>query len=265
MTVKPILHPIITLTTDWGIKDPHLAALRGDLLTHCSQARIVDISHSVNKFDVQQGAYIFKNACSHFPENTIHMVCVRSQLQLESEPVVFQHQGQFFIGVNDGFFPLVFEKLDVQAVVPPPSGEKFTSMDTGSMVRAAAYLISGKEIGKLGKACPSFETRTVLRPVTEENLIKGSVIYIDEFENAVTNISQNLFERIGQGRRFEIYVRGGEYHIKNIKEKYSEGEPGLLMAIFNSNRMLEISISQGSAAALLGLGFGDIIRIEFRK
>jgi S-adenosylmethionine hydrolase len=168
------------------------------------------------------------------------------------------------VGLNDGFFSLVFEDPPANAVVPAASGEAYPAFDTQAIARAAAALASGQALGKLGKPCAAYETRTHLRPVIEENLIKGSVIYIDNFENAVTNISRTLFDRIRKGRRYEIYVRGGEYHIDALRERYHQEARSNMVALFNAAGMLEVGISQGNAASLIGLGFGDTIRVEFR-
>jgi len=255
---------IITLTSDWGLKDFYVAAFKGRLLSQCPGAQLIDICHSVGKFDIQQGSFIFKNAFRYFPPGTVHVVCIKPQSDGDIEPVAFALDGHYFVGLNDGFFSLVFDELPSGAVTPGPSGEAYPSFDIQAIARTAGALASGQKLGKLGKPCPAFETRSHLRPVIEENLIKGSVIYIDEFENAVTNISRNLFDRIRKGRRYEIFVRGGEYHLDTIRERYHQEPRSNMVALFNSAEMLEVGISQGNAASLIGLGFGDIIRVEFR-
>ncbi len=255
--------PVITLTSDWGLKDFYAAAFKGNLLVQCPGAQLVDICHEVAKFDVQQGAFIFRNAYRHFPEGTVHTVCIKPQSDTDIEPVAFTREGHHFVGLNDGFFSLVFDQPPDEAVIPKASGEAFPSFDVKAIASAAAGLASGLPLQKIGRLCTHFESKSHLRPVIEENLIKGSVIYIDQFENAVTNISHSLFERIRGGRKFEIYVRGGEYHISTIKNRYHEESRSNMVALFNSAGMLEVGISQGNAASLLGLAFGDIIRVEF--
>ena len=256
--------PIITLTSDWGLKDFYAAAFKGSLLSKCPEAQLVDICHGVSKFDVQQGSFIFKNAYRHFPKGTVHAICIKPQSDHDIEPLAFALEGHYFVGLNDGFFSLVFDEMPEYAYIPAPSGEPFPSFDVKAIAWAAAGLASGKPIEKIGRRCQAYETKSHLHPVIEENLIKGSVIYIDEFENAVTNISRPLFDRIRQGRCYEIYVRGGEYHIDTIRERYHQEARSNMVALFNSANMLEVGISQGNAASLIGLGFGDTIRVEFR-
>lgn len=255
---------VITLITDWGTKDSYVAALKGSLLQECTQATIVDVSHSVNKFNILQGAIILKNCYSQFPPGTVHLVAMKSQDESEALPIAIKHQGQYFVGLNDGFFSLAFDDMPSEIIFLEASGATSSSFDIQAIIKGAGFLANGGNFANLGAKAESFVTKTQLQPVTESNLLKGTVIYVDDFENAITNISKELFEKMCNGRRFEIFVRGGEYYIEDISEKYGSKKRGDLIALFNSSGLLEISLNQGNAAGLLGLDYGDIIRIEFK-
>ncbi len=101
----------------------------------------------------------------------------------------------------------------------------------------------------------------LLKPVADPDVLKGHVIYIDQYENLVTNISEKLFNETRQNRKFTIVFRS--YEIKKISESYTDVAPGEILALFGSNGNLEIAMNQGNAAGLLGLDYKDMIRIEF--
>jgi S-adenosylmethionine hydrolase len=129
--------------------------------------------------------------------------------------------------------------------------------------RIACGLSGGTPLSKLGSAVQSYNMQTPLRATIEDHRIIGSVIYIDSYRNAITNISLELFKRIGNGRAFKIYIQSKHYVVDRINTRYNETEPGDLLAIFNSSDLLEIAIRNGNAAGLLKLTTNSTIRVEF--
>lgn len=256
--------PVITLTTDWGIRDFYVGALKGAILSVSESILIVDISHLVQPFDLLNGAFIFRNAYSKFPDGTVHIIGLVSQAENDAGMIAIKHKGQYFIGMNDGFFSLVFDEIPEEIIAIKSSSEKYAAFDQNTVVKAATFLASGGNLKELGKRVENFVQKTHLRPVIEDNIIKGTVIYIDEFQNVITNITRELFERVRKGKQFEIYARKHEYNINVLNEKYNDVSRGQLLALFNNAGYLEIAINQGNAAGLLGLNYGDIIRIDFK-
>jgi len=255
---------IVTLTTDWGVRDFYVGALKAAVLNASENCIVIDISHFVKPFDLLSGAFIFRNAYQNFPNGTIHIIGVSSQAQNDAGLIAVRHKGQYFIGMNDGFFSLVFDEAPEEIISMEPSSHKHTAFDQAAVVFAVAHLADKGKINNLGIPLENFIQKTHLRPAIEDKLIKGTVIYIDEFENVVTNITRNLFDRVGQGKKFEINARRNQYIINSLSEKYSDVERGQLLALFNSAGYLEIALNQGNAAGLLGMNFGDIVRIDFK-
>ncbi|MEO5569284.1 MAG: SAM-dependent chlorinase/fluorinase [Bacteroidia bacterium] len=255
---------IVTLTTDWGIKDFYVGALKAAILNAYESTAIIDISHFVLPFDLLSGAFIFRNAYQKFPNGTVHIIGIVAQAESDAGMIAVRNKGQYFIGMNDGFFSLVFDDIPEEIISIEPSSERHTGFDQVAAVSAIAHLAQGKEFKRLGKPLENYVQKTHLRPVIEDKIIKGTVIYIDSYENVVTNITQKLFERIGSGKKFEINARRNEYIISKLSEKYSDAERGQLLALFNSAGYLEIALNQGNAAGLLGMNYGDIIRIDFK-
>jgi hypothetical protein len=106
------------------------------------------------------------------------------------------------------------------------------------------------------------EEKVNLQPVIEKNVIKGSVIYIDSFQNVITNISKDLFSTIQKGRDFILYFRKNE-SISQLSWHYNEVPEGEKLCLFGISNYLEIAINKGNASGLLGLHLGDIVRVEF--
>jgi S-adenosylmethionine hydrolase len=256
--------PVVTLTTDWGIKDFYAGAFKGALLSEVENIVIVDISHQVHPFDVLNGAFIFRNAYRKFPNGTIHVIGLVAQVSNGQGLLVIRNEGQYFIGMNDGFFSLVFDEMPGDIISIDPSDEKHTAFDQAAVIKATVHLLKEGSFNDLGKPVKSFVQKTHLRPVIEESIIKGTVIYIDAFENVITNITEELFEKTGKGRKFEINARRNEYIITALSEKYNDVERGQLLALFNSAGYLELALNQGNAAGLLGMKYGDIVRIDFK-
>lgn len=257
--------PIVTLTTDWGVRDFYAGAFKGELLRTAENITVVDISHLVQSFDLVNGAFIFRNAYAKFPNGTVHVIGLVSQAEKEAGLIAIRYKGYYFIGMNDGFFSLVFDELPEDIVVIEPSKQKHTAFDQVAVVNAAAFLATGRNFSDLGKKATNFIQKTHFRPVIEDNIIKGTVIYIDAFENVITNITKSLFERVGKGKQFEIIARRGEYTISVLSERYSDVPRGQVLAQFNTAGYLEIAINQANAAGLLGMNYGDIVRIDFKR
>jgi S-adenosylmethionine hydrolase len=115
----------------------------------------------------------------------------------------------------------------------------------------------------LGTLHKNLNKQVPMLPTIDESLINGSVVYIDSFRNAITNIPRELFEKIGKNRPFDIFIQSNHYKINKINKTYNETSAGELLALFNSLNLLEIAISSGNVADLLNLNINSIIRIKF--
>jgi hypothetical protein len=259
--------PIITLTTDWGTKDHYLAAVKGSIISHIPDATIMDISHDITPFDLNEASYILRNSWKDFPEGTIHIIGVNSEASIEHPHVVIKEKGHFFIGADNGIFSLIFEESpqEIYELDIFQASNKYTFSTKDVFVQAALHIVDGKALDELGDPLAELHNKMAFKPVTEENLIKGKVIYIDRYENVVTNISESLFNEISKGKKFTIYLRAGKYELKKIHSSYSDVVEGELVAIFGSDNFLEIAQNRGRAAGLLGIQIDDVIRIEIAE
>ncbi|MFM1744818.1 MAG: hypothetical protein RLZZ630_755 [Bacteroidota bacterium] len=255
--------PIITLTSDWGNRDYHTAALKGALLSAIPEARIVDVSHDIARHNIQQAAFIFRNALRFFPAGTMHLIALQSHTGSTPGNLCLKKDSQMFMGLNDGFFSLVFDDDPIDMVeVSRASDEPVQSI--AMMVRCAVHLLNGKNVYELGSRPEQFIRRGAFKPSFTDELIRGVVVYIDQFGNIVTNISRDLFEKQRAGRRFEIIIRKTTNSLETIRLDYSEVDQGDVLALFNEAGFLEIAINQGNAHDLLYLRLNDHIRVEFK-
>jgi S-adenosylmethionine hydrolase len=261
---------IITLTTDWGHKDHYLASVKGNLLKAIPNVTMVDISHDIPPFDIYQASFVLRNCYKDFPANTIHIIGVNSESSIDTPHIIVRHNNQYFIGSDNGIFSLIFpsEETQVIEVDIPQESDKFTFSSKDVFVKVAQHIAAGKPLDELGFEKDSLNKLMSFEPVIEktDNLIHitGKVIYIDRYENAIVNIRKELFQQTGKGRPFTISFNSFSNSITEISESYGDVSISEMLALFDSNDLLEIAINQGNAGSLLGLKLDSRIRISFK-
>jgi len=255
---------LITLTTDWGLRDYYAAAAKGAIYNLYSEAVVVDISHQIPPFDIIQASLVLKNSYKYFPKGTVHIVEVKAQaVNIANAHLAITHEGQYFIGADNGIFSLVLDEMP-NNIVEIITDNHFSCFPTKDIyIKAACHLSKGGKLEDLGNKKEKYLERLMLRATTDEASIKGSIIYIDDFGNIITNISRDLFEQIRKGRKYNIFIRRFEYEISDVSQSYGEVPEGEKVAIFNSSGYLEVAINEGKASNLLGLSLNDTIRIDF--
>ena len=257
--------PIITLTTDWNSNDYYLGALKGKILSQCPDAVIVDICHQIQPFNIHQASFIIRNSFPNFPQGTIHIIGVNTEGGIDSPFLIIKYENHYFIGTDNGIFGLLFS-AEPEMIISIKTKEKIPGFSGISLLTdAACRLYKGVQPESLGTSVKSFKKRIPIRAAIDESVINGSVIYIDSYKNAITNISRELFERVGKNRPFEIFVRSNHYKIDRINNFYHETSPGEILAIFNSIGLLEIAMNMGNVAELLDLSVNSSIRVKFRE
>ncbi len=275
---------IITLTTDFGEKDHFAGAIKGAIYSELPEVRIVDISHSVSPFNVPEAAYIIMNAYSSFPKGTIHVIGIDSELNPENKHIAVQLDDHFFICANNGIMSMICSEIAPQKIVEINIHDRvatsFPVLDV--FVNVACHIARGGTLEIIGKVIDTIKPIKNLIPFVndEKTQIIGSVIYIDNYGNVITNIKRKFFENVQKTRRFEISARN--YKFKKIYEKYSDAinfdlpedkryHEGMGLVVFNSSGYLEIAVYKsdnttvGSASTLMGLKVRDTVTVNFIK
>ena len=274
---------IITLTTDFGNKDFFVSSVKGAILSEVKNAMIIDVSNEIQPYNHSEAAYILKNAYKTFPKGTIHIVGVESELTPENRHIAMVFEGHYFIGSDNGIFSMIKDDLKAEKIVEINIHEKesssFSVLDV--FVKVAAHISRMGKLEVIGKTIKSIKQMTNINPVVNNkaNQILGSVIYIDNYGNVVTNINRKFFNEIRKSRDYKIFARTVKF--ENIYENYSGAidfsnpkekreEDGKKIAIFNSANHLELGIyksnpkTYGSAASLFGLDYRDPITVKFQ-
>ncbi len=255
--------PIVTFTTDFGWHDHYLATIKGALLCKCPQLTLVDITHGIKNYDIVQAAFLFRSAWPSFPAGAIHLISVNDYYALEKRYLATEYQGHYFIAPDNGLFSLIFDELPAQIIeLEYDSADSFPLKEVYST--AIGRLGQGLPLAELGPPARDVVQRIALQPVIGSSHIRGSIVYIDNFENAISNVSQDLFEKGRGQRQFALFFKRND-PIRRLSRDYHEVPVGEPLCRFNSAGYLELAVNMGKAASLLGLKVDDNIQIDFHS
>lgn len=273
---------IITLTTDYGNKDYSVSELKAKIYNEISDVRIVDVSHNISPFNLTEAAYIIKSAYRHFPKDSIHIIGIDSELTPENAHIAMKFNDNYFIGADNGIFSMIIDDFKADSIVEINIHKNYnnTISTNDVFVKIATHILRDGKLEVIGKKIDSIKEIKDIKPAisNDDNQIIGSVIYIDNYGNVVTNITQKIFNKISKSRPFTIYARNVKFN--TIFNSYSDAidysipkdkreEDGKKIALFNNLGYLELSIYKsnpstvGSASTLFGLNYRDTISIHF--
>lgn len=253
--------PIITITSDFGSTDYYLPALKGALLSKNEELRLIDISHNVKKYDIVQGAYILKNAYHTFPKGTLHIVAINAHYSPTPCFLAARVDGHYFVGPDNGIFYLMFGDA-LKDVYEIELKNQDISLLEKAAVHTVGHIFGEKPFNEIGIPIEDIEQKITILPVISTDQIRGNIIYIDQYENAIVNIDKALFERVGRGRSFQLSYKGHR-PITTMSQDYSSVAIGEPLCFFNTAGDLELAINTGQAASLLGLSIDDSVQIDF--
>ncbi len=251
--------PLVTLTSDIGQKDFLVGGIKGQLMQVNSNFSIIDITHELAPFNYPQAAYVCRNAIKSFPAGTIHLVMVNLFDQKPEHLLLAEHNGHFIACADNGLLTMILEELPqkVVALQIDKTTHKNTLYCTSVFAKAFNEIANGKKIEEVGDASVSIQVKNALLPTLGNNWIEGQIIFIDNFENVIVNITKEDFEMQRKGRSFKIVFKRDEV-IDRISDTYADVAEGEKLALFNSAAYLEIAINKGNAAGLFGLqGFSE--------
>ena len=258
---------IITLTTDLGNKDSYLATVKASIYSQISDVKIIDISNNISPFNIYEAAFILKNCYKDFPDGTIHIVSVDDEISVRNEHVAIKVNNQYFIGSDNGLFTLFLNEIKAEKIVKLNISQK-TNCTTFAIknifVPAACHLARGGTMEIIGTVTSDLEVQKMeLQPVFNNNILKGLIIYVDNYGNAFSNITKEQFYKLKRNS-FSIMFGREDEKITKISSKYKDVPIAEKLAIFGENNLLQIAINQGQANKLLGLNLHETIRVEFK-
>jgi S-adenosyl-L-methionine hydrolase (adenosine-forming) len=251
--------PLLTLTSDIGSQDYLVGAVKAQLLQINPAFDIVDISHNISPFNYPQAAYICRSAVQNFPEYTYHLILVNLFEKRPDQLLLAFHNNQYFLCADNGLLSMILEEKPELVIGIPldRTAIKNTIYCTRMMGKVVNQLSEGESIKNIGIPDIPFIEKNPLRPTLGDAWIEGQIIFIDNFENVIVNITRDQFEEQRKGRSFRIIFKRDEM-IDRISESYADVHEGEKLALFNSAGYLEIAINKGNAAGLFGLkGFSE--------
>ena len=258
---------IITLTSDWGTSDYYVAAVKGTILSYLPDVTIVDITHEIEPFNIPQVGFTLRNSFRCFPKGTIHIIAVNTIESPENPHVVVKAEGHYFIGTDNGIFSHIlsdgkFEEAVYIDVMQDADTFNFATRDR--FAKVAAMIAKGEPLSSIGPPRVELCAGGVICAVARENAIEGVVIHIDRtYENIITNITRQMFERERRGRDFTIMVKGNLYTVNKISDSYLDVREVDMVAVFGSHGYLEIALREAKLASLIGIELSADIKVVF--
>lgn len=253
---------IVSLTTDFGLKDYYVGELKGMLYSQMSDVNIADISHDIQAYDIIQASFYLGNTYKHFPKGTIHVMAVQSYYSKVNETIVFERDGFYFIGPNNGIFSLIWDDLSENEVFVVNTEEMEVKSLSETIAHAAAYIAHKLPLADIGTQVAHVERKMLIQPVITRAQIRATIIHIDRFNNAIVNLKRDQFEELRAGRQFQLYFKHDD-PIYHFSKHYGEVPVGEALAMWNTADYLEIAVNMGKASTLYNLNKNETIQIYF--
>jgi S-adenosyl-L-methionine hydrolase (adenosine-forming) len=254
---------MITLTSDFGLKDPYVAEMKGAILTINPNANIVDASHGVDKFNVRMGAFMLASAAPYFPKGTIHLAVVDPGVGTERRAIVVETKRGFFVGPDNGVLMLAAQAQRIEHIYTL-TNPKFMLADVSSTFHgrdifapAAAYLDKGVAPKEFGPEITDAVAPTFAAVECKDGSLFGEVLYVDGFGNVITNLAQN---ELSTSKAVKVNL----HHISlqlTVTKTYAQAKPQEPVALIGSHGFLELALNQGNFAEKYRVRAGDRIEI----
>jgi S-adenosylmethionine hydrolase len=261
---------IITLTTDFGLRDLYVAEMKAAILGICPDAAIVDVTHEIEKFNVRAGAYMLACAAPYFPKGTIHVVVVDPGVGTRRRSLLIETQQAFFVGPSNGVLVLAAEKQGIisahEITNPRLRLPKVSSTFHGRDVfaPAAAHLANGVSPTAFGPEIWSLVSPDFARVTFSKGTLTGEILHIDGFGNIVTNVTEENLKRLHAKNSVNIEMANCSMSLK-LAKTYAEAKPEQAVILVGSQGYVEIAVNQGNAARKFKAEPGDRITLSARS
>jgi S-adenosylmethionine hydrolase len=251
--------PVITLTTEWKPDDIYNGIIKGKLSSMCPGTIIIDNAGSIPAFNISNASFIIRNTYNNYPKGSLHIICVHSEAHKDQDYLIVKAKDHFFIGTDNGIFNLILNSEPDEVIRIDHEG---ISDELEIFAKAASDLLSGKNPSDLGKSVKTISEKVPLRATIDKDVIIGSIIFIDSYGNAISNITREVFYRVFENKDYRILIQSNKNYTDQISVKYSDVPVGEMLARFNQLDLLEISINGADVSELLNIRVGSALRIE---
>lgn len=258
---------IIALLTDFGMRDPFVGVMKGVILGHFPQARLVDLTHEIEPQDVQAGAFALEGAWRYFPEGTVFVSVIDPGVGSNRRVIYSTREGRLFLAPDNGLLSYVIRhddpiySLDIDKFSLPVRSSTFHGRDI--FAPAAAKLAMGYPPEHAGEAVHRMQTLDRAKPkLDRDGSLLGEIVSVDRFGNLISTIAREDLSAFGSGRTEGLVVSLGKQSVGKIMKHYAEAKPGEPLALVNSLGHLEVAVRDGSAAKTLGVTRGAEVRVR---
>ena len=256
---------ILTLTTDFGICGPYVAAIKGVLLGLSPGTQIVDVCHTISPQNILEGAFVLAGVFDSFPPGTVHLAVVDPGVGSERRLLAVRLAEQWFVLPDNGLITGVLRNQVPQGAweITNPAirrkvvSETFHGRDI--LAPAAAYLLEGGDPAKLGAAVSRFVSLRNFEPTVDDSGYLGEVVFRDTFGNLITNVSATHLA--GHQPNGWLIEMAGE-RIEGLSRTYSDRPTGSLIALLGSSGWLEVAVVNGDASRHLTAGLGATVWVR---
>lgn len=262
---------LITITSDFGTTDPYLPALKGALYSEAAGHTIVNLSNHVEPGNFFQAAYILRNSYHSFPKGTVHLIAF-GEISPNRRLLAVELDSHYFLVADNGLLGMINPDKKLRQIVEIDLRSEDTLFPSRDILaRTAGFIANGGKIEVLGRVTTDYQQKTLPRPriASDKSSILGTIMYIDNFGNLISNISRKQFREVGKERPFTIMLPRNQ-RIRQLSTHYHEVTVGNILALFNSQDLLEIALSGArgkhfnGANSLLGVEVQNSITVEFQ-
>jgi len=251
--------PVVTLTTEWRPDDIYGGIIKGMLASLCPGIAVIDNACNIPPFSISHASFIVRNTYNSYPKGSVHIICVHSEAQAGQDYLIVKAKDHYFIGTDNGIFNLILNSEPDEAV-KIVNTENTDELSVYSL--AASGILNGKSLSELGNPVDSISEKIPLRATIDKDVIIGSIIFIDSYGNAFSNITREVFYRVFENKDYRILIQSNKNYTDRISEKYSDVPVGELLARFNQLDLLEISINGADVSELLSVEVGSVVRVD---
>ena len=263
--------PLVTLLSDFGLKDPYVAEMKAVISTISPESRIIDISHSIEKFNIRMGAFVLASATRYFPKGTINVAVVDPGVGTKRRALLVETEHAFYIGPDNGLLMLAAWRDRVRHVyaitnpklMRPQVSATFHGRDV--FAPAAAHLANGTPPADFGSEINDYAVPTFAKPFLKSGELSGEVLHIDDFGNIITNLTDKDLKKMAvkpkklltvklknKSRRMRFYTTYGDVATRNM------------LALIGSHDFLEIAVNQGNASKKFKTKAGDAVTVSLK-
>jgi S-adenosylmethionine hydrolase len=264
-----LTNPVVTLLSDFGMKDPYVAEMKAVIMKICPKASIVDLSHEIEKFNILMGAFVLASASPYFPKGTIHVGVVDPGVGTKRRPILVETRHSFYVGPDNGLIMLAAKKQGINHAyyITNPHymlshiSKTFHGRDI--FASAAAHLALGSNPADFGPEIHDYAIPKFSEPQLSENGLRGEVIHIDDFGNVILNVSAEDWAkaRIKIGSTLKLRFENKKAIILKFCSTYGEAQLGKPLVLIGSHNFLEISVNQANASKKFRTKAGDAVSI----